>query len=395
MDIPASGFLPSTAGHRSSGVSFSHSGSFIMNRRTLLQCGLGTAWAAPVLAAVQREEKLDVAADILTHAAAAGQVNAAVLFVRHRRGVFARSFGAARSVDQFFLLGSISKPMTAAALMTLYDRGRFRLDDPVRKFLPEFTGAARDRITVGQLLTHVSGLPDQLPENEALRRRHAPLSEFVARAIRTPLLFEPGSRYGYSSMAILLAAEVARRICGTGFPAFIEEAVFRPLEMKNTALGLGRFPLEATMRCQAEDAAPESGAGDPAAREWDWNSAYWRRLGAPWGGVHASAPDVARFFAEFLDRQAKAVRRETAGLMLRNHNPHGLPPRGLGFAIGAQAGSPGCSAATFGHGGSTGTLAWADPRTETICVVLTTLPGGAGRRHPRTLVSDRVAEAVA
>jgi beta-lactamase class C len=120
-------------------------------------------------------------------------------------------------VDDLFLLGSISKLMTAAALMTLYDQGRFRLDDPVRKFLPEFTGATRDRIDIQQLLTHISGLPDQLPENQALRKRHAPLPEFVAGAVRTPLLFEPGSRYEYSSMAILLAAEVARRISGTEF----------------------------------------------------------------------------------------------------------------------------------------------------------------------------------
>ncbi len=178
------------------------------------------------------------------------------------------------------------------------------------------------------------------------------------------------------------------------FPAFIEGAIFRPLEMKHSALGLGRFSLGATMRCQAEGAAPESGAGDPAAREWDWNSPYWRRLGAPWGGVHASAPDVARFFAEFLHREGKALRPETARLMLHNHNPDGLPPRGLGFAIGARAGSPGCSEETIGHSGSTGTLAWADPRTETICIVLTTLPGRAAHQHPRSLVSDRVAEAV-
>ena len=76
-------------------------------------------------------------------------------------------------------------------------------------------------------------------------------------------------------MAILLAAEVARRISGVEFSAFMDETVFRPLEMEHSALGLGRFPLEATMRCQAEGAAPESGAGDPTAREWDWNSAYW------------------------------------------------------------------------------------------------------------------------
>ena len=283
-----------------------------MNRRTFLRCGPGIAWGAPLIAAMQQPDKLEMAAGVLAQAATTGQVDAAVLYVRHRHDVFARFFGTARSVDALFLLGSISKPMTAAALMTLYDKGKFQLDDPVRKFLPEFTGAARDRITIRQLLTHVSGLPDQLPENAALRRRHAPLSEFVAGAVRTPLLFEPGSRYEYSSMAFLLASEVARRISGTEFPAFIEEAVFRPLEMKHSALGLGRFPLEATMRCQAEHAAPESGAGDPAAREWDWNSPYWRSLGSPWGGVHASAPDVARFLAEFLDRQGRAVRPETA-----------------------------------------------------------------------------------
>jgi CubicO group peptidase (beta-lactamase class C family) len=348
-----------------------------------------------MIAVAEPEDKMDAASDVLTGAVAGGQVAGAVLYVRHKGDVFARSFGAARSVYELFLLGSISKTMSAAALMTLYDQGKFQLDDPVRKFLPEFTGEARERITVRQLLTHVSGLPDQLPENQALRKRHAPLADFVAGAIRTPLLFEPGSRYEYSSMALLLAAEVAQRLSGTGFLAFIDDAIFKPLEMKHSALGLGRFPLEAVMRCQADHAAPESGAGDPTARDWDWNSAYWRRLGAPWGGVHASAPDVARFLAEFLDPQGKAVRPETARLMLRNHNPSGLPPRGLGFAIGSHAGSPGCSEATFGHGGSTGTLAWADPRTETIFVVLTTLPGGGDHPHPRTLVSDRVAEAVA
>ena len=193
-------------------------------------------------------------------------MDGAVLYVRHRNGVFARSFGTARSVDELFLLGSISKTMTAAALMTLYDQGSFELDDPVRKFLPEFTGAGRERITVRQLLTHVSGLPDQLPENESLRKRHAPLADFVVGALRTQLGFEPGSRYEYSSMALLLAAEVAQRISGTAFLTFIDDAVFRPLAMKHSALGLGRFPLEAMMRCQGENAAPESGRGDPRRR---------------------------------------------------------------------------------------------------------------------------------
>jgi CubicO group peptidase (beta-lactamase class C family) len=366
-----------------------------MHRRTFLQCALGAPWSAVVLAAVQERDKLEVAADVLTRATSDGQVKGAVLYVRRKGNLFVRSFGSARSPDEMFVLGSISKPISVTALMTLFDRGKFRLEDPARKFIPEFTGGDRDRITIEQLLTHVSGLPDQLPENAALRSGHAPLSEFVAKTVRTPLLFQPGTRYQYSSMAIMLAAEIAHRISGVELSALVEDSVFRPLEMKHSALGLGKFSIDNMMKCQTENAAPESGGGDPAARDWDWNSAYWRRLGAPWGGVHASAPDLGRFFAEFLRREGKAIRPETAQLMLRNHNPEGVTPRGLGFAIGAGAGSPGCSAQTFGHSGSTGTIAWADPRSDTICVVLTTLPGRAARPHPTTLASSRVAEAAA
>jgi CubicO group peptidase (beta-lactamase class C family) len=79
--------------------------------------------------------------------------------------------------------------------------------------------------------------------------------------------------------------------------------------------------------------------------------------------------------------------------MTRNHNPAGFTPRGLGFAVGEGAGSPGCSARTFGHGGSTGTLCWADPASATICVVLTSLPGLAAKPHPRELAAEAVAAA--
>src|SRR5438477_214314 len=117
--------------------------------------------------------------------------------------------------------------------------------------------------------------------------------------------------------------------------------------------------------CQTEGAAPESGGGDPRAKEWDWNSPYWRKLGAPWGGTHASAPDVATFLGEFLGTRGRVVKPETARQMVENHNPEGLTPRGLGFAVGKGSGSAGCSERTFGHTGSTGTLCWADPATET------------------------------
>jgi len=363
-----------------------------MKRRTLLQAGLAATFGTPLLAAL-RQERLDDAADILAKATANSQVASAVLSVTQREQSFTRAFGKASSEDAMFLLGSITKPICMTALMTLFDRGEFGLDDPLSKFIPQFTGEGRDKVTVRHLLTHVSGLPDQLPENNELRKKHASLSEFVEHAIRTPLSFAPGSQYQYSSMAILLAAHVGRLISGTGILDYVDRSVFQPLKMKHSALGLGRFTLDEMIPCQTERAAPESGAGDPAAKDWDWNSPYWRKLGAPWGGAHASAPDLARFLAEFLFAKGAVVKAETAKLMVSNQNGKGLTPRGLGFNVGAAAGSPECSEKTFGHSGSTGTIAWADPATETICVVLTSLPGGAVKPHPRELAAARVAAA--
>jgi CubicO group peptidase (beta-lactamase class C family) len=364
-----------------------------MNRRTFLKVGVGTALSSPLLAALRRE-KFDDAADVLAKAAASGQVLGSSLCVRHGKEEFARAFGTAKSTDAMFLLASVTKTLTAAAVMTLVDREKLRLEDPVIKVLPEFSIESRKKITLAHLLTHTSGLPDQLPENQELRKSHAALSKFVEAAVRTPLLFEPGAKYSYSSMGILLASEMARRITGTDFLEFVDKAVFQPLEMKHSAMGLGRFKREDLVQNQVDHAAPESGAGDPSAKEWDWNSPYWRALGAPWGTAHASAPDVARFYAEFLHPTERMMKPDTARLMVKNYTPEGFSPRGLGFQVGSKSGSPGCSEKTYGHSGSSGTLVWADPATDTVCVVLTTLPGAAAKPHPLRVASDLVAKTV-
>ncbi|MBM3832588.1 MAG: beta-lactamase family protein [Verrucomicrobia bacterium] len=361
-----------------------------MTRRRFIQNGLGAGLATPVLAALRREQ-MEEAVEILTRATASGQVAAAVLHAVQGKNSFTRSFGKAANADAMFLLGSISKPINMTALMTLL--GEFKLDDPVRKFLPQFVGDHRDKVTIRHLLTHTAGLPDQLPENNELRSKHAPLSEFVEHAMRTPLQFLPGSKYQYSSMAILLAARVAERISGTEIRTLVGRAVFQPLEMQHSVQGLGRFKLENMVLCQTERAAPESGAGDPKAKDWDWNSPWWRQFGAPWGGTHASAPDIGKFLAEFLDEAGACLKPETARLMVSNHNPPGVTPRGLGWNVGLTAGSKGCSEKTFGHTGSTGTIAWADPATHTICVVLTSLPAQAVQPHPRDLAANAVAAA--
>lgn len=363
-----------------------------MQRRQFLQSGLSASLATPLLVAL-RNESLDSAADVLTNATATGQVTAATLHVTQRDKSFNRHFGKATSDDAMFLLGSISKPICVTALMTLFDQGKLRLDDPLQKFVPKFTGDGRNQVTIQHLLTHVSGLPDQLPENNTLRKNHAGLPEFIDHAIRTPLHFAPGTQYEYSSMAILLATHVAALISGISILELVEQTVFQPLKMQHSAQGLGRFQLSDMVPSQTEFAAPESGAGDPTTKDWDWNSIYWRSLGAPWGGTHASAPDLARFLSELLYAKGTIIKPETANLMTSNRNSEGLTPRGLGFNVGASAGSPGCSEKTFGHTGSTGTIAWADPATETICVVLTSLPGRAISPHPRELAAGHVANA--
>lgn len=363
-----------------------------MRRRRFLGAMLAAAGTAPLLAAV-RQGRWDEAADVLARATEDGQVHAAVMHVEQPGAAYTRHFGQATSQDAMFLLGSISKPINAAAVMALVDEGAFQLEDPVRKFLPGFTKDGRSEVTIAHLLTHVSGLPDQLASNNELRRRHTPLTEFAEHALGAPLAFPPGTQYQYSSMGILLAARIAEVLTGTSILALVDSRVFQPLEMKHSAQGLGRFQLEDMVVCQMEGAAPESGSGDAGAKDWDWNSPYWRKLGAPWGGTHASAPDVARFLREFLEPRGKVVQVDTARRMIQNQNPPGLAPRGLGFAVGSEAGSPGCSDQTFGHTGSTGTLCWADPTNKTICVVLTSLPRRAAQPHPRELAAERIAAA--
>lgn len=364
-----------------------------LKRRTFIHGGLAMA-IARTSRAEEPSRAVEAASEALQSATAAGEVTAATLLVRQGQRTETRAFGEAESADAIFLIASISKPISVAAILSLVEQGEIRLDDPLQKHLPEFRGEGREQVSIAQLLTHRSGLPDQLPENESLRRQHQPLKAFVNGAIHTPLLFSPGSRYQYSSMGILLASETAQRVSGKPFSALVQETVFDPLQMRRSALGLGRWSIDQTMRCQVENAAPESGAGSADSKDWDWNSPYWRNLGSPWGGAHASASDIGRFLAAFFDPPADWLRPETIQKMITNQNSAGVTPRGFGFGIGSAIASPACSPQTFGHGGATGTLAWADPATDTICVVLTTLPGRAAKPHPRQQASDRVAEAV-
>lgn len=336
------------------------------------------------------DDTLNTASRLIQQQVDVGILQAATLHVRRGGRVHQKAFGRAKT-DSMFLLGSITKPLTATAVMLLVERGELKLDDPAVKYLPEFSQGARREITLRHLLNHTSGLPDQLPDNDALRARHAPLAEFVKGAVRTPLLFQPGTKYHYQSMGILLAAEIVERISQARLPDFLAAEVFRPLGMKRAALGLGSFRKSEMVPMQTEHAAPEAGAGKPGARDWDWNSDYWRNLAAPWGGAHASAADVATFLHSFVAPDGKVLRPETAALMIRNHTPELAASRGLGFMVGPVGFATRCSARTFGHSGSTGTLAWEDPASGLGFVLLTSLPARVSRERLLKPVSESLA----
>jgi len=318
--------------------------------------------------------RFQAAESIIDKAVASAQLHAAVLRIEQRGETFERAFGKAKP-DSPFLIASITKPMTATAVMILSDRGLLNIEDPASKYLDGFTTGDRAKITIRHLLTHTSGLPDMLPDNIAMRQRQAPLHDFVKGALTTPLLFAPGARTSYQSMGILLASVIVERITRQPLRRFLKDELFQPLNMANTTLG----KADGAISLQVEHADPPGGTPETAI--WDWNSAWWRDLGVPWGGAHSTAADISKLLQSFLHPTGKPVKKETAKRMTMNQNVGLDKPYGIGWAI-----TPG----GFGHGGSTGTSCWADTARDATFVLLTSLPAKVSQRP----IIDPVAKAV-
>ncbi|GEM_PF-69878 len=327
-------------------------------------------------------KRLQLIAQRLQAETQSGKITSASLLVaRHGKVVLHRGFGRlnpdpgapATQPNTVYLLASISKPVTVCGLMLLVEQGRVQLSDPVQQYLPGFQGEHKEKVKVGHLLSHTSGMPDMVPENRQLRLAHAPLSEFVAAALRTPLLYEPGTGFSYQSMGTLLAGEITERMTNLPLRDFLRRKIFDPLGMEHTVLGLDGMKIEETAFFQE--------GGDPKKpKHWGANSPYWRDTGHPWGGLHSTTGDLAILLQTFLNGGAYGPFRlfspATTGAMTRDHNRATGTPWGLGWALRdspvynyfGDLGSPG----TFGHVGATGTVAWADPARDLFCILLTT-----------------------
>jgi CubicO group peptidase (beta-lactamase class C family) len=314
----------------------------------------------------------------------------------------------AASVDagSRFLVASLSKPVTAAAFMRLVEEGEVGLATPVSEVLPRFSGGGRERIQVWHLLTHTSGLPDMVAENLSLRERRAGLPEFLDCICRAPLLHAPGEAVSYQSMGFLVLGAMIERITGEPFRRFVERELLGPAGMAHSEFGVSAFSVGPPY-VQVE--LPDG----QQSVAWHWNSAYWRTLGAPWGGLVSTVSDLAAFLCLFLNEgRAPSGRRvlspAAVAAMCRDWTgcrAPGMPALGLGWLIRGNGGAssellphrrPGSdpslvstaadyvrdraffgdlmSPDALGHTGATGCAMWADARLGVGGVVLTSSP---------------------
>ncbi len=331
--------------------------------------------------------RLEIVNEILTEETRSGRVTAASVLVA-RRGivVFRGGWGTLApekaspkaGPETVYIVASITKPVTVTALMLLVERGQVSLADPVQKYLPEFKGPDRDKVRVRDLLTHTSGLPDMLPDNVKLREANAPLADFVKGAMTTPLQFEPRSSFSYSSMGTLLAAVIVERVTRMPLAQFEQRELFEPLKMKHSSLGLGEQPLKDTARVQGDSFAQT----EQELERYGANSLYLRKLAHPWGGMHSTVEDLGIFLQLFLNGGVydgkRILGRATVEAMMADQNRKLGQPWGLGWGLQTSSVGTGfgdlSSDRTFGHSGASGTVAWADPQRELVCVILTTRP---------------------
>jgi CubicO group peptidase (beta-lactamase class C family) len=318
--------------------------------------------------------------------------------------------------DTIYRIYSMTKPMTAVAAMMLYEEGRFQLDDPITRYLPEFAGlrvftgggygavmtepAVRD-ITIRDLLTHTAGLTYgfmQATPVDAIYRAQKielpgstdSLADVMARLAKAPLIAQPGAEWNYSIASDVVGHLVAV-ISGRPFDDFLRERVIAPLGMADTdffvpSAKVGRFAAN-------YEKGPD---GKPRLIDDPETSRFLKAPMAPsgGGGLVGTARDYMRFAQMLLDKGAhgseRLLGRKTVELMTMNHLNGDMAamgqPRfaesnyyGIGFGLGfsvvldpAKAQIVG-SAGEYAWGGMASTAFFVDPAEDLAVVMMTQL----------------------
>jgi CubicO group peptidase (beta-lactamase class C family) len=325
------------------------------------------------------------------------------------------------TADTIFRLYSMTKPIICAALMILFEEGRFHLIDPVAKYIPAFgpvkvlgpdgvlVKPARP-MTVRDLMAHTSGLTYHFLEDSEvgkiyagskLPRADVSLEAAIDDLARFPLAFHPGSRWHYS-VGIDVAARVIEVISGQPLGVFLSERMFAPLGMKTAGFGVAPKHLDrlAAMYGRPDLLGAQQTINKSIAQ---WSEGYNERIDVSVSYPH-DAPDVFQrgghglfgtvrdyfLFAQMLANGGelegeRILGRKTLELMHANHLPPsllpieigGFPIAGYGFGLGsrvaldvAQTGAPG-SLGEFGWSGAAKTHFWVDPVEKMVGIFMT------------------------
>jgi CubicO group peptidase (beta-lactamase class C family) len=343
-----------------------------------------------------------------------------VLVARHGSVVYHKAFGMAdiesgkkMQTDFLFRMYSMTKPVTSAALLMLYEEGKFQLTDPLEKYIPAFKNVKvfskldekgamvleepKRKITIHDVFRHTAGFgyggADDSPVAKAYRDAGAAdfakldsLKELVDRLATVPLLYHPGERWVYS-VAHDVQAYLVEYFSGMRFDKYVQTKIFQPLGMKDTVFGI---PKEYVSRYTTNYAPAKDGGLQPIDKPG--NSNYARFSDHPFGGLSLSstAMDYYLFSQMLLNRgrlgNARLLSKKTVELMTSNHLPPSIPDIGMfggtGYGLGvsvlldpASLGNLG-SQGQFGWGGAATTHVIIDPKEDMVAVYCTQIMPG-------------------
>ncbi|MEM7360406.1 MAG: serine hydrolase domain-containing protein [Pseudomonadota bacterium] len=311
--------------------------------------------------------------------------------------------------DTLFRIYSMTKPVTAIAAMILYEEGKFHVNDPVSKYLPEFAEqkilidgelrAPKSPMTIRQLMTHTAGLsygwtqdnPVDVQYAEAKLFEAANLKEFVAKLAELPLRFEPGTRYHYSVSFDVLGALI-ERVGGMPLDEFFQKRIFDPLNMEDTFFEVPADKLDRLASDQGWDYENSKIAVVPAEQSRNFTDV---NLFVGGGGLVSTIGDYMRFSQMVLNGGSldgvRVLGPKTVQFLSANHLTDKVRAEGVGqypaldlyagqsmaFAYGVVTNPdlmPDMSSrGELSWGGVAGTKFWIDPEEELIGIAMVQL----------------------
>jgi CubicO group peptidase (beta-lactamase class C family) len=324
-------------------------------------------------------ERLDRAFELVRQQTADGRATYASLAVGRGDGpVRSATFADGEpTAPRRTAIASITKPITATAVLQLVESGDLVLIESLATYLPGFAPeppadatAPADPISAWHLLTHTSGLADA--PDEFYERTPPTRSALVDRYAGDRLRFLPGTAYAYTSDTFQLLAEVIERRTGVPYPEYLRSRVFEPLGMTATTF-------------DPSEPGPEplhlDGSFGPPGAPYDETIAYFITLAMAGGGLWSTADDVLRFGRAMLAGGTldgtRVLGRPFVDLMTRDHTRDvrelgtgRRPDYGLGWGRpGEGRGSP-ASPSAFGHSGASGSMLIVDPDEDLVVVYL-------------------------